>query len=148
MAEPRVAEAHPTGPADSEEQLRPNRHRLVPWALMAAGAMLVGVGVLGIFVPLLPSTVFLLGAAACFGRSWPAAYRWLMHNRWFGQHLRDYQQEKGATAGAKALSIGTLWLGIGASGYFVVDGLWVRAVLLVVAVMVTWHLLRLRTIRR
>jgi uncharacterized protein len=130
------------------DEPRPNEHRLVRWALMAAGALLVGIGVLGIFLPLLPSTIFFLGAAACFGRSSPTAYRWLMTNRWFGRHLHDYQREHGATISAKVTSIATLWIGIGASAYFFLDGLWVRLVLLVIAVLVTWHLVALRTIRR
>ncbi len=125
----------------------PSKHRLVRWALMAAGAVLVGIGVLGVFLPLLPSTIFFLGAAACFGKSSPVAHRWLMTNRWFGKHLHDYHREKGATIAAKVMSIGSLWLGIGISQYFFVENTWVRLGLLVIAIAVTIHLLRLRTIR-
>lgn len=148
MADPQLAEAVPGETELHLEELRPNEHRLVRWLFMAAGGFLVGIGVLGIFLPLLPSTVFFLGAAACFGRRSPAAYRWLMTNRWFGRHLHDYQRERGATLSAKVTSIATLWLGIGSSAYFFVDSLWVRVVLLVIAVLVTWHLVALRTIRR
>lgn len=125
----------------------PSGHRLVRWALIAAGSLLVGIGVLGIFLPLLPSTVFFLMAAGCYGKSSPGAYRWLTTNRWFGQHLRDYKEERGATMGAKMMSVGSLWLGIGVSE-LVIDNLWIRLTLVAIAVAVTAHLLLLRTIRR
>ena len=115
--------------------------------LRALGAVLTAVGVIGLFLPLLPSTVFFLGAAACFGRSWPSAHRWLTTNRLFGRQLREYQQEKGATLGTKAFSVATLWLGMGASAYALQPAWWVDAILATVAVAVTWHLVALRTLR-
>ena len=125
----------------------PNRHRLVRWFFMGLGSVLVAIGILGVFLPLLPSTVFFLMAAACYGKSSPAAYRWLTTNRWFGRHLKDYREEKGATLTAKIFSIGSLWLGIGLSEY-VIDNLWLRLALVLVAGGVTAHLLMLKTIRR
>lgn len=126
---------------------RPSRHRLVRWLLLAAGFVLVGIGVLGVFLPLLPSTVFFLGAAACFGRSSPRAYRWLTTNRWFGKHLDNYQRERGATVGAKVTSIASLWVGIGITEWFFIEALWLRVLLAVVALCVTVYLVRLRTVR-
>lgn len=147
MTETHLAEA-PEFAAPSPPLARtPNRHRLIRWVLMAAGVLLVGIGVLGVFLPLLPSTIFFLGAAACFGRSSPRAYRWLTTNRWFGKHLHNYQKEKGATLPAKAFSIGSLWLGIGITEYFLIENTWLRLALLIIAVAVTTHLLRLRTIQ-
>lgn len=126
----------------------PNHHRLVRWFFIILGSLLVGIGVLGIFLPLLPSTVFFLLAAGCYGKSSPGAYRWLTTNRWFGQHLRDYREERGATVAAKVYSVGSLWLGIGLTEYFFIENIWVRGTLLAVAVAVSIHLLALRTIRR
>lgn len=125
----------------------PNRHRLVRWFFVGLGSLLVGIGVLGIFLPLLPSTVFFLMAAGCYGKSSPGAYRWLTTNRFFGRHLKDYKEERGATLGAKVMSIGSLWVGIGLTEYFVGD-LWIRLALGLIAIAVTVHLVRLRTIRR
>lgn len=126
----------------------PSRHRLVRWLFVGLGSLLVAVGILGIFLPLLPSTVFFLLAAGCYGKSSPGAYRWLTTNRWFGRHLRDYSEERGATVAAKVYSIGSLWLGIGLTEYLFVDNLWVRLALATVAVAVSIHLFALRTIRR
>ncbi|MBK6563160.1 MAG: YbaN family protein [Dehalococcoidia bacterium] len=125
----------------------PSRHRLVRWLFIGLGSLLVGVGVLGIFLPLLPSTVFFLMAAACYGKSSPSAYHWLTTNRWFGSHLRDYKEERGATVGAKVMSIGSLWLGIGVTEVLI-DNTWLRLTLLAVALGVSAHLMLLKTIRR
>jgi uncharacterized membrane protein YbaN (DUF454 family) len=124
----------------------PSKHRLVRWLLIALGSVLVGIGVLGIFLPLLPSTVFFLMAAGCYGKSSPAAYTWLTTNRWFGRHLKDYKEERRATVGAKVMSIGSLWLGIGITE-ILIDNPWVRLLLVVIALGVTIHLVRLGTTR-
>ena len=122
--------------------------RVTRIVLRIVGGILVGLGVLGMFLPLLPTTIFLLGAAACFGKSSPGAYRWLTTNRVFGRHLRDYREERGATFGTKVFSISSLWIGIGAAVYLVRDMPWLEVVLIAIAMAVTVHLLSLRTIYR
>lgn len=59
--------------------------------LIAAGLLCVGLAVLGIFLPLLPTTPFLLLAAACFARSSPALHRWLLARPRLGALIRDWQ---------------------------------------------------------
>ena len=129
------------------ENLAAPAGRVMRVVLLIAGTALVGVGVLGILLPLLPTTVFFLLAAACYARSSPGAYRWLTTNRYFGRYIRHYREEHGATLGAKMFSIGSLWIGIGASAFLISPPFWVDAILLVIAVGVTLHLLTLRTIR-
>jgi hypothetical protein len=108
--------------------------------------VLVGLAVAGAVLPLVPTTIFLLGAAACFARGSPRAHRWLMTNRWFGRYLADYREHRGATRMAKAVSIATLWLGLAVSAYFIGPLIIADVLLALVGVGVTWHLLRLRTI--
>lgn len=115
--------------------------------LIAAGSLFVALAVLGIFLPLLPTTPFLLVAAACYGRSSPGAYRWLTTNRWFGSYLREYREERGITARNKAVSITAIWLGIGLSAYLL-SNLFVTVPMVLVACAVTVYLLRMRTLRR
>ncbi|MGE5596235.1 MAG: YbaN family protein [Hyphomicrobiales bacterium] len=131
-----------TFPAD-----RASSKWLVRVLLRVAGAVLVGIGVLGIFLPLLPTTVFLLGAAACFGKSSPGAYRWLTTNPVFGRYLREYREERGATIGTKVVSLLSLWVGIGIAAWVFRDMLWLDALLGAIAIGVTIHLLSLRTLR-
>lgn len=130
----------------SADRLNVSSSRLARWLYLAAGSLLVALGVLGIFLPLLPTTIFLILAAGCFGKSSPGAYRWLHTNRLFGKYLRDYRERHGATVATKVTSIGSLWLGIGAAIFFIHVS-WVALVLLVIAAAVSVHLFRLTTLR-
>lgn len=120
--------------------------RIARWLYISAGSLLVAIGVVGIFVPLLPTTIFFILAAACYGKSSPGAYRWLHTNRYFGKYLRNYRERHGATVGTKVTSIGSLWFGIGAAAFFIHTP-WIALILLAIAVGVSIHLLTLTTIR-
>ena len=135
-----------TGMEVSVELMPVSSSRIVRWLYLALGSVLVGIGILGIFLPLLPTTIFFLLAAGCFGKSSPGAHRWLHTNRYFGKYLLDYRERRGATIGTKVTGIGTLWLSIGVT-IFLVQIIWVALVLLVIAAAVTIHLFRLTTLR-
>ena len=115
---------------------------------MAAGFLFFGLGVVGVFVPLLPTTPFLLLAAACFARSSERFYRWLLGNRWFGAYVRNYREGRGVPAKVKIFSIALLWIAISSSAAFVVSNLVVRIVLVVIAVGVTVHIVSIRPSKR
>ncbi len=114
--------------------------------LIISGTLSVGLGVLGMFLPLLPTTPFLLLAAYCYARSSPRFYNWLISNRWCGEYIRNYREGKGITRKHKMLAIILLWLTISYS-IWVISAWWVRLLLLGIAVSVSIHLLRLRTFR-
>ena len=115
--------------------------------LIVAGVISVGLGFAGVFVPLLPTTPFLLLAAACFVRSSETFYTWLTTNRFVGNYVRNYMEHRATTLTTKVTSISMLWVTIGITGVFFTDLWWVRALLLVIAVGVTLHLASLRTLR-
>jgi uncharacterized membrane protein YbaN (DUF454 family) len=85
-----------------------------------AGWLLVGLGFLGMILPVLPSTVFFLGAAGCFSRSSPRFERWLHGLPGVGQVIRDHQQGLGMPYRAKAMAIGMLTVAVGASALLAV----------------------------
>ena len=116
--------------------------------LIVSGTVCVGLGMLGIFLPLLPTTPFLLLAAACYIRSSEKFYRWLIANRWFGRYIRNYREGRGVPLSTKVMAIGLLWITIGYSAFFVVDILAVRILLILIAAGVTVHLVLLKTYRR
>ena len=116
--------------------------------LAAVGLLAVGLGTIGVFVPLLPTTPFLLLAAACFIRSSDRLYDWLIHHRWFGSYIRNYREHRAITLPAKVVSLTLLWSVIGYSALFVANVWWLRTLLGVVAVGVTIHLLLLKTLTR
>jgi hypothetical protein len=109
------------------------------------GAVSVALGVIGIFVPLWPTTCFLLLAGWCFARSSQRAERWLHENRLFGSYLRDYRERGIISSRVRRTSVATLWIFIGASALLFAGRLWVVALLLLVAGAVTLHLYSLPT---
>jgi uncharacterized membrane protein YbaN (DUF454 family) len=111
----------------------------------SVGAVSVGFGVIGIIVPLWPTTCFLLLAAWCFARSSPRAERWLYENRLFGKYLKDYRVHGIISTRVRLTSLAVLWVFIGASAFLLMSRLWAVALLLVVASAVTLHLYSLPT---
>jgi uncharacterized protein len=111
--------------------------------LVACGTLCVGLGVLGIFLPLLPTTVFLLLAAACYARSSERFYHRLLNHRWLGSYIRNHREGRGMRRRDKTVTVALLWIGIGATMIWSVEALWLRAVLALIAVSVTVHVVRL-----
>lgn len=126
---------------------RPHRSLMIRLLLLTVGWLSVGLGVLGIFLPVLPTTPFLLLAAACFMRSSQRFYRWLTHHRHLGSWVRDYLNGQGIPRRAKAYAIGLMWLSILLSAYLVPVA-WVRVLLLISASLVSLYILRLPTLPR
>jgi len=112
--------------------------------LILLGFFFVGLGIVGIFLPLLPTTPFLLLAAALFARSSPRFYRWLLNNRWLGSYIRNYREGRDIPLKAKILSITFLWIVILYSGFFVLKQWSLRLLLFLIACGVTAHLLTLK----
>ena len=124
-----------------------HQNPVVRWILLIGGFILLGIGVLGMFLPLLPTTIFFLLAAWCFARSSERFHYWLHHNRFFGKYLANYRTKGGMTRGSKIFSITFLLVGISVSVLFLTDNLYIRILLAAIAVGVTWHLLAIKTIR-
>src|SRR5690606_25874006 len=80
------------------------------WLLALLGTLCLLAGIIGIFVPIWPTTCFLLMAAACYSKSSEKMHRWLMENRWFGRHLKRYQQSGTVDPRIKNLSVASLWI--------------------------------------
>lgn len=120
-------------------------NRWLRGVLWSIGCLSVGAGVLGIFLPLLPTTPFLLLAAACFLRSSPAFYRWLVGHPRLGPFVVNYLDGKGMPRKAKVYTLLLLWFSIGLS-MWLVPLLWVRLLLVVIASCVSLYILRLPVI--
>jgi uncharacterized membrane protein YbaN (DUF454 family) len=122
-------------------------------ALIVAGTLCVGLGAAGIVLPVLPTTPFLLVAAACFARSSPRLHSWLLQHRRLGPYVAGFVDGRGMPASKKRVAIGVLWLFIAGSAAIILvrAGLTaasgaIAVTLLLVAVLVTRHILRLRTL--
>ena len=115
--------------------------------LIFTGTVFVALGVLGIFLPLLPTTVFLLLAAYCYSRSSERFHNWLLDNRLTGAYVKNYKSGRGMSVRQKSSSLLLLWLSIGFSIWLLSAGFWVTILLLAVAVGVTTHILWIKTYR-
>ncbi|MBU0763232.1 MAG: YbaN family protein [Bacteroidetes bacterium] len=113
--------------------------------LISAGTGCLILGFIGIFVPLLPTTPFILLAAACYVRSSERLYHWLLHNRLFGKYLKQYREGGGIPVGLKIFTIILLWAVMGYSAFSFVTALWIRLLMLAVAIGVSVHILLIRT---
>ena len=115
--------------------------------LIFAGTVCVALGVLGMFLPLLPTTVFLLMAAYCYSRSSERFHTWLLTNRLFGPYIKNYKSGKGISLRQKISTIAILWVSIGVSIWMLGGRFWVTLLLLAIAGGVTLHLLWIKTYR-
>ena len=113
---------------------------------IAVGSISLGIGIVGIVVPLLPTTPFLLVAAYCYSRGSKRLYNTLLSNKLIGSYLRNYLEGKAMSLKAKIWSIGILWVVIGCTAAFVTDSLIIRIVLLAVGSGVTVHVALLRVV--
>jgi len=114
--------------------------------LISAGVLFVVLGTIGAFLPVLPTTIFYLLAAGAFAKSSDRLYNWIMNHPIIGRLIRNYRLYHAIPLQTKVVSLSFLWLTIGSSAVFFVDSWWVRALLGVIAVGVTWHIAALKTL--
>ena len=128
---------------DDPMHKRQNRAGLL--LLKIAGTLSLVIGGIGIILPLLPTTPFLLLAVVCYAKSSKRWYRWLIYNRWFGEYIRNWHEGRGITMKTKVLSILFLILTIGYSTVFAVPIFIGKVALIIVAVCVSVHILSFPT---
>jgi uncharacterized protein len=127
--------------------MRMQKKGLTRTLLLVAGTLCVALAAVGMVLPVLPTTPFLLLAAVCYARSSRRFYDWLLTNRWFGEYIRNYREGRGIALRHKVVALSLLWLTIGYAAVFAVS-LWpVKVVLVGIAAGVTIHLLRTKTYR-
>jgi uncharacterized protein len=85
--------------------------------LASLGVLCIALGVIGVFVPGLPTTEFVLAASYLFARSSPRLERWLESNRWFGPSLRRFRETRGMPRRAKMVALTSMWIGLSVSIY-------------------------------
>ncbi len=103
------------------------------------GILFVIIGIVGIVMPVLPTTVFFVIASGIFISVNPQMYRWLHKNRLTGRYLRVYTTGEGMSRRDKAWTIGVLWATLSVSAWFVRSSLVVLLILAAVGIAVTWH---------
>ena len=115
--------------------------------LTVIGVIALGLGILGIFLPVLPTTPFLLAASAVFLKSSPRLYNWLMSHPRLGPYIRDFQLNKAIPMRVKVISVSLVWLTLLNCAIFVAGNLLMRILFISIAVAVTAHILHYKTSR-
>jgi uncharacterized membrane protein YbaN (DUF454 family) len=116
--------------------------------LILLGTVSLALGVIGIFVPLLPTTPFLLLSAAAYARSSARLYGRLLSHPCLGRYIRQFREHKAIPLYAKIVSVAMLWLTIGYGILFLGLSVWLRIALGLIAAGVTWHILSFKTLKK
>ncbi len=114
---------------------------------IVCGTILLAIGLVGVVVPVLPTTPFLLLAAACYLRGSERLHMWMMENPYFGDYIRNYVEGRGVSRRQKVYTILFLWFMILSSIVLVVEGLAVSALLLLIASAVSIHIWTLPSLK-
>lgn len=113
-----------------------------------AGTFFLALGVIGVVIPVLPTTPFLLLTAGCYARGSGRLHKWLLGNRFFGKYLLNYLKHKSVPVRVKIFAITILWTGIGLTAAFGVEHIAVRIILVLIAIAVTLHIVMLNSRNR
>ena len=121
--------------------------RLVRYVCLGVGSVALVLGIVGIFLPMWPTTPFLLLAAACFVRSSERLYTWLIEHEHLGRYVRDYMSGKGIPLRAKRIALVTMWVTSQLSWVVIIAHVGVgpltvayAGLLVVVAILVHWYI--------
>jgi uncharacterized membrane protein YbaN (DUF454 family) len=122
--------------------------KIFKFILVLLGTISLCLGVLGIFLPLLPTTPFLLLSAALYFRGSTHFYNWLINHKVFGEYIRNFRENKAIPVRVKVISISLLWITILSSAYFFVPFVWLKILLIIIAVLVTRHILSFKNLNK
>lgn len=115
--------------------------------LSALGILSLGIGIAGIFLPLIPTTPLLLLSAALFCRSSPRLYNWLLSHPKLGPYIRNFREYKAIPLRVKVLSVTLLWGTLLYCAIFVTENIWLRLMFISIAIGVTIHILSYDTLK-
>ncbi|MFX1258784.1 MAG: YbaN family protein [Promethearchaeota archaeon] len=142
--ESRIPEQKNNEPENLNQDDKKIRKKVVKGLYFIAGIICLGLGIIGIFLPILPTTPFLLLAAACFARSSERFYNWLLNNRILGSYIRSYKEGKGMPKKVKIFTISMLWITILLTTFVFIQIIWIRYILIIIAIAVTIHIILIR----
>lgn len=109
------------------------------------GSLFLILGAIGIFIPLLPTTPFWLLTCWFYVRSSEALYNRAMNNRYFGSYIRNYMVDKAIPLRSKFISVSIMWFSAILTSLFLIEYVWVKILLILISIGVTWHILSFPT---
>ena len=115
--------------------------------LAILGTISLGLGVIGIFLPILPTTPFLLLAAALYFRSSPRLYEWLLENPRFGPYIKNFREHKAIPLRVKIVSVSMVWITLLYCTFFIAEAVWFKLFFVALAIAISAHILHYKTLR-
>ena len=128
--------------SDQKEHIAKNKIKKGLYFIGGTASLILGI--IGIVLPILPTTPFLLLASACYAKSSKKFHNWLLNNKILGKYIQGYLKGSGIPIKSKIIAISMLWISISISAYFFVQILWIRIVLIIIAIAVTVHIILIR----
>ncbi len=120
-----------------------HRSRTLRWLLWLAGSVSLVLGLIGVVLPGLPTTPFILLAAACYAKASPRLHGWLLNHRWMGPMVRDWETHRSLSRRTKTVAQVSMVLMVGVSAWGLRDRPVVLGVLLVAAAIGLWVVARI-----
>lgn len=125
------------------DRLHPSR--ILRALLWSAGIIALALGIIGIFLPGLPTTPFVLLAAACFVRASPRAYAWLLNHKLFGPSLRDWEQHRSIPRRAKIIGLTMMAISVSTSLWYFSGSPRIQIIIFLAAAIGAFVVLRIPT---
>ena len=123
-----------------------NQKTMIKALLITLGSLSLVLGIIGIFLPILPTTPFLLLSAALFFRSSPRLYNWLLNQKYLGTYIRNFREHRAIPLRAKIVSVSMVWITL--SYCAITTGTTIpRLLFILLAIGITWHILSYKTLK-
>jgi len=134
--------------SESKEKTKENKqiekNKVKNRLIFLGGFISLILGIIGIVIPILPTTPFLLLASAAFAKSSEKFHKWLLNNKILGAYIRNYTEGKGMPLKIKVITLLLLWITISISILFLMNLLWIQILLICIAVAVSIHIILIR----
>jgi len=130
---------------DYSNEVKHHRSLSVRVLLVALGTLFVIIGIIGIFLPILPTTPFMLLAAACYAKSSSRFYNWIMNNRIFGPIIREWREHRSIPRKAKTIAMLLIVFTFGTSIVFFVPLFSVQVLLIILLIFMLFFMWRIPT---
>lgn len=118
------------------------------YLLAIIGSVSLALGIMGIFLPVLPTTPFLLLSAALYMRSSQRLYDWLMSHKHLGSYIKNFREYKALPLRVKIVSVTMVWVTLLYCAISVANEWWMSALFIAIAIGVSIHILSYRTLKK
>ena len=117
------------------------------YILIVLGSIALVLGVIGIFLPLLPTTPLLLLSAALYVRSSEKLYNWLINQKYLGTYIRNFREHRAIPLRAKVISVSMVWISLTYCAIFVSTNIFLSILFIILAIGISWHILSYKTLK-